>query len=83
MIYVSLHNVMKQVPISTISSTTLQREVGRVTRRVNRDKEHVIVERGGFPIVAIIPIDEYKQLVGNKAVNTEEVNEPDRKLRFG
>ncbi len=57
--------------ITTITSTTLQQEVGKVTKRVYKDKTHVIVERGGFPIVAIIPIDEYEQLTGNKATDTE------------
>jgi prevent-host-death family protein len=50
------------IAIETISSTTLQQEVGRVTKRVYKDKRHIIVERGGFPIVAIIPIDEYQTL---------------------
>jgi prevent-host-death family protein len=53
---------MSQSQPVTISATTLQREVGVVTRRVYKGKEHIIVERGGFPIVAIIPIDEYEQL---------------------
>ncbi|MBZ0300045.1 MAG: type II toxin-antitoxin system Phd/YefM family antitoxin [Anaerolineae bacterium] len=56
---------------SVISSTTLQREVGRVTRRVNRNKEHIIVERDGFPIVVMIPIDEYEQLTGRKAARPQ------------
>lgn len=50
-------------PVATISATTLQREVGAVTRRVHNNKEHIIVERGGFPVVAIIPIDDYRQLI--------------------
>ena len=58
--------------ITAISSTTLQQEVGRVTKRVYKDKAHIIVERGGFPIVAIIPIDEYEELTGNKATNGVE-----------
>ena len=53
-------------PIATISATTLQREVGAVTRRVHNNKEHIIVERGGFPVVVIIPIDDYRQLTSRK-----------------
>ena len=56
----------------TITSTTLQQEVGRVTKRVYKDKAHVIVERGGFPIVAIIPIDEYEQLTGYTANSADD-----------
>jgi prevent-host-death family protein len=53
-------------PVSTVTATALQQQVGQVTRRVYKDKEHIIVERGGFPIVVIIPIDEYEQLTGKK-----------------
>jgi prevent-host-death family protein len=58
----------KHKPVATITSTTLQREVGIVTRRVYADKEHIIVERDGLPVVAIIPADEYRMLTENNQI---------------
>lgn len=48
---------------NTITASQLQREVGTVLRRVGQNQEHLIVERDGFPVVAIIPIVEYQLLM--------------------
>jgi len=52
----------KQPKTSTITATTLQREVGTVLRRVGSKGEHLIVERDGFPMVVIIPLGDYRHL---------------------
>ena len=49
-----------------ISSTELQRGVGRVIRQAYKDKQHLIVERGGLPVIAIIPFSEYEALFSKR-----------------
>lgn len=53
----------KQVIVSTISATSVQREVGTVIRRVAKNKEHLIIEYGGIPVAVIIPIADYERLM--------------------
>lgn len=56
--------------VTTISATQMHRERGAIIKRCFRDKEHFIVERDGMPLVAIIPIDDYRQFVGNNGKNS-------------
>lgn len=53
----------QQEPVAPniISSTTLQRNIGQIMRRVHQG-EHIIVERDGFSMMAILPIADYEQL---------------------
>ncbi len=46
--------------VKTISATYLQRQIGSVIRRVYTDKEHIIVERDGLPVMAIVSIRDYE-----------------------
>ncbi|MCZ7545114.1 MAG: type II toxin-antitoxin system Phd/YefM family antitoxin [Anaerolineae bacterium] len=55
---------------TVISSTNLQRNFGDMIRRAGRDGEHFIVERDGFPAIAIISATEYEMLIQDfKRVN--------------
>lgn len=47
----------------TIRSTDVQRNFGDVIRRVFSGREHLIVERDGLPVVAIISAAEYEALM--------------------
>ena len=47
---------------STITATSLQREVGTILRRVGGQGEHLIVERDGFPVAVILPVGDYRNL---------------------
>jgi prevent-host-death family protein len=47
----------------TITSTTLQRQIGRVIRQTYKDKQRFIVERGGLPVVVILSIPDYEALI--------------------
>lgn len=52
-------------PITTpevISSTQLQRNIGDTLRRVFRDKQHLIVERDGLPVLVMLPVADYEAL---------------------
>ena len=50
-------------PPTTITSTDLQRKIGEIMQRVAKQAEHFIVERDGFPTLAIISVTEYEKLV--------------------
>lgn len=45
-----------------ISSTQLQRNIGDTLRRVFRDKQHLIVERDGLPVLVMLPVADYEAL---------------------
>lgn len=48
-----------------ISSTQLQRNIGDTLRRVFKNKQHLIVERDGLPVLVMLPISDYEALKRN------------------
>lgn len=46
-----------------ISSTQLQRNIGATIRRVYRDKQHLIIERDGLPVLVMMPVADYEALM--------------------
>lgn len=48
-----------------ISSTQLQRNIGATIRRVYRDKQHLMVERDGLPVLVMLPVADYEALRRN------------------
>ncbi len=51
---------------ATITASDLKVKTGEMLRRVGVNGEHLIVERGQFPIVVLIPIADYKTLLEDK-----------------
>ena len=47
----------------TIPATTAHRQFGDLIRRTYSGKEHFIVEKDGLPVVVILSMSEYEQLV--------------------
>jgi antitoxin (DNA-binding transcriptional repressor) of toxin-antitoxin stability system len=45
----------------TITATEMHKRRGAILRRCSRDGEHFIVEKDGIPLVAIVPIADYRQ----------------------
>ncbi|HIC95737.1 TPA: type II toxin-antitoxin system Phd/YefM family antitoxin [Candidatus Bipolaricaulota bacterium] len=45
---------------ATITATEAKNRFGEVIRRVYKNGETLIVERGGLPVVVIMPIQEYQ-----------------------
>ncbi|HMN11307.1 MAG TPA: type II toxin-antitoxin system prevent-host-death family antitoxin [Bellilinea sp.] len=45
-----------------ISSTQLQRNIGDTLRRVFKDKQHLMVERDGLPVLVMLPVADYEAL---------------------
>lgn len=52
---------------ATITATEAKNRFGEVIRRVYRDGETLIVERGGLPVVAIVPVQEYQGQTNKQA----------------
>jgi len=48
---------------TTISAFYLRQHFAQVIQQVVRDKKHFHVEKNGLPVMAIIPIDEYVNLM--------------------
>lgn len=55
----------------TIPATTAHRQFGDLIRRTYSGKEHFIVEKDGLPVVVILSMAEYEQLIRERA-GTEE-----------
>jgi len=49
--------------VATVNATDAKNRFGDLIRRAYQGKEHLIVERGGIPVVAIVPISDYQQLL--------------------
>lgn len=52
----------KSMPV-TIPATQAHRQFGDLVRRAFFGKEHFIVEKDGLPVVAILPMSEYEELM--------------------
>ena len=63
--------------IATISATEAKNRFGDVIRRAYRSQEHLVVERGGIPVVAIVPISDYEQFLTQSSSNETEGVEPE------
>ena len=61
--------------IATINATEAKNRFGDMIRRAYQGKEHLIVERAGIPVVAIVPISDYQQLLvaGDQATSQQIV----------
>jgi len=52
----------KSMPV-TINATTAHRQFGDLIKRAFSGKEHFIVEKEGLPVVAILSMTEYEELM--------------------
>ena len=48
--------------IRTITATEAKNRLGEWIKKVYQTNDHIIIEKGGIPVVAIIPIAEYGKL---------------------
>ncbi|MCK6578820.1 MAG: type II toxin-antitoxin system Phd/YefM family antitoxin [Anaerolineae bacterium] len=51
---------------STVAATEVRRNFGEVIRRVSSGREHLIVEKDGLPVVAILSMSAYEKLLRGK-----------------
>lgn len=57
----------------TITATQLKNQSGAILRQVSQEKKHLIVERDGFPLVAIIPLEEYQRLLRGQSASEQVI----------
>lgn len=53
----------KKTQVRTVTATEAQNRFGALIKHAYADEEHVIVERSGIPVVAIVPMQDYERLV--------------------
>jgi prevent-host-death family protein len=53
---------MHEESTKVISSTTFQRNIGRVQSDVAMGKEHVVIAAHGRPMMVLIPAEDYEEL---------------------
>lgn len=61
----------KSIPVN-IPATKAHRNFGDLIRRVFSGKEHFIVEKDGLPVVAIISMAEYEQLMKEREQHDQQ-----------
>jgi prevent-host-death family protein len=61
------------LPSKTVPSSTLQREIGTVIKRVAIEGEHLTISNNGIPVAVLVPVADYKALIAQKA---KEENKP-------
>jgi len=58
--------VKKPLRIRTVSATEAKNRLGEILKYAYANEEHVIIERGGIPVAAIVPMQDYAQLIEEK-----------------
>ena len=51
-----------------VTASELQRSSGKVLRRIAQDNQHLIVERDGYRVAAMVPYPEYEALMRLRAL---------------
>lgn len=70
--------------VSLVDATEAKNRFGAVIKRAYAHEEHIIVRRGGLPIVAIVPMQDYARLMDaatGAAAHTEAAPELEAALR--
>ena len=67
---------MRPTPVvRTVSATEAKSRFGEIIKRAYAQDEHLIVEKGGIPVVAIIPMADYQQLLDTPTAEPEVVRQ--------
>ncbi len=53
---------------ATITASDLQRASGSVLKRVAVGGEHLVIERGGYPVAVLLSYQEYESLMRERAL---------------
>ena len=55
----------KSPTVKVITSTEAQNQFGAMLKRAYQSAEHLIIERDGIPVAALIPIADYQRLLAD------------------
>ena len=53
----------KKPMVNIVNATEAKNRFGEMIKRAYLQEEHLIVKRGGVPVVAIVPMQDYERLV--------------------
>jgi prevent-host-death family protein len=53
---------------TTITASDLQRSSGSVLKRVALGREHLVIERAGYPVAVLLSYEEYQALMRERAL---------------
>jgi prevent-host-death family protein len=56
----------KKLEVYIAPATEAKNRFGEIIKRAYSNGEHIIVERGGIPVVAIVPIQDYERLIAGQ-----------------
>ncbi|HLY27777.1 MAG TPA: hypothetical protein VKQ72_15635 [Aggregatilineales bacterium] len=74
----------KKTTEHVITSTTFQREFRSIAQKIHAGESHYVIKISGLPVMAVIPIEEYKELVKERDERDKETDNRDENLRqFG
>jgi prevent-host-death family protein len=62
---IKMKDTMPKSQSTIITATELKHKSGEIIRRAAKNGEHFVVERSGYPVVAIVPIQDYQQLTSS------------------
>jgi len=55
-----------QIRQTVVRVTELHRRLGQIIRRVVLSNEHFVIEKGGLPVVVLLSMSEYEQLIKDR-----------------
>ncbi|MEW6569463.1 MAG: type II toxin-antitoxin system Phd/YefM family antitoxin [Chloroflexota bacterium] len=53
---------------AVVTASELRRSSGKILKRVAVAKDHLVVEREGYPVAVMMPFEEYEQLMRERAL---------------
>jgi len=65
----------KKHRIRMVTATEAKNRFGKIIKRAYSNDEHVVVKKSGIPVVVIVPIQDYEQLVRQDELPSEAVAE--------
>jgi prevent-host-death family protein len=60
---VKLPMTKQKLPVRVVTATEAKNRFGEIIKHAYQDAEHLIVQRDGIPVVAILPIADYERLL--------------------
>ena len=60
--------------VALVDATEAKNHFGEIIKRAYLQEEHLIVRRGGIPVVAIIPVQDYEKLVNSAEQATGSID---------
>ncbi|MEW5986853.1 MAG: type II toxin-antitoxin system Phd/YefM family antitoxin [Chloroflexota bacterium] len=55
--------VTKKPTVTVVNATEAKNRFGEMIKRAYLTEEHLIIKRGGIPVVAIVPMVDYERLI--------------------